>query len=328
MILYLFYVKMTIADAWDEPNKKYPTIVYVETTNFCNAHCVCCLNDRCQRNRGIMTLDNFKKIADKVKARGLKIGAMFCFGEPLLDPTLFEKYEYGNKIGIFTEGHVGLNTNVSLLTPEKYDKIIAHTPNIILSFFNVGNEYQRLTGGLSWRHSYKNALDFIGYRDRAKPSYPIMIGVNKIEGHNLEAVKDAFKGYDVQFVQDAELRWGGSVITGVLDRMVMYNGWRCDGYKGALQIKWNGDCEFCAYDIIGSRDGGETKFGNILTDSWEELEFKFKEKWKSGCSLCSRCDYWHHCKEVIANGYKIPEHTDDWYDWQEPFLKAGEPFYD
>ena len=58
----------TIRDVWDDKNRKWPTIVYVETTNFCNAHCLSCLNDECMRIRGIMDLETFKKIADKVKS--------------------------------------------------------------------------------------------------------------------------------------------------------------------------------------------------------------------------------------------------------------------
>jgi len=315
----------TIIDVWDNPKRRWPSIVYVETTNHCNAKCLACLNHRCKRIRGIMTLDDFKIIANKVKAHGAMIGAMFCFGEPLLDPTLFEKFAYARSLGLLP-AHVGFNTNVSKLTKEKFGKILAHTPNIILSFFNTGKEYERLTG-LSWDESYRNAIDFINYRNAHKPGYPIFIGCNTVEGHNLQKVKNAFAGHNVRFVQDAELRWGGSVITGVIDRMIMFNDWRCDGYKGALQIKWNGDCEFCAYDIIGSPEGGETKFANILTDSWAEMDAKFRKAWREPRSICRRCDYFYKAKTVMAHGMKRPNPLpSNWYDWQKPHLKEGEDF--
>ena len=318
-----------ISDVWDELGRKWPTIVYIETTNFCNAFCLSCLNHRCKRKRGIMSLKDFKLIVDKLKERDLKIGAMFCFGEPLIDPTLFKKFEYAKKKNVLVSNHIGLNTNVSLLTKDRYNEILNNTSNIILSFFNTGSEYERLTGGLDWENSYNNAIEFIKYRDKFKPKYPIFISTNKVKGHNLENVKKAFKGYNVVYVQDAELRWGGSVITGVVDRMIMYPKWRCDGYKGALQVKWDGSCEFCAYDIIGSKDGGETKFGNILEDSWEELEMKFRLAWKDVPSLCERCDYWHKCKIVMKEGFKKPNPLPKgWYGWQDKFLKEGEKYED
>lgn len=317
----------TLKDVWDELGRPYPSIVYIETTNFCNAYCLSCLNHRCKRKRGIMSLDNFKKIADKVKEKGIKIGAMFCFGEPLIDPTIFKKFEYAKKIDVLTSKHIGLNTNVSLLTKERYNDILNNTSNIILSFFNTESEYERLTGGLDWENSYRNAINFIEYRDKYKPNYPIFISVNKVKGYSLENVEKLFKGYNVKFVQDAELRWGGSVITGVIDRMIMYPNWRCDGYKGALQIKWDGSCEFCAYDIIGSKQGGETKFGNILTDSWEELNLNFRLFWKNTPSICKRCDYWHNCKKVIKEGFKKPNPLPkNWFKWQDKYLKKGESY--
>jgi len=290
----------TLADVWDSMRRPWPSVVYVETVNYCNANCVSCLNDRIVRKRRVMPDDEFRAVADKVKARGLKIGAMFCFGEPLMDRTLEAKFAYANSIGVLAP-HVGLNTNVHYLTPERWDGLLAHTPNIILSFFNVGSEFERLTGGLSWDRCYKNAREFIEYRDRKCPGYPIFISVNKIEGHSLENVQKAFAGYRVTYVQDAELRYyGGARIEGVVDRMIMYRDWRCDGFKGALQVKPDLGAEFCAYDI----PAGQTRFGHFLEDSWGELHDKFRQKWRRGCSLCLRCDYWHLAKRVIANGFQ------------------------
>jgi hypothetical protein len=104
--------------------------------------------------------------------------------------------------------------------------------------------------------------------------------------------------------------------------MIMYHEWRCDGYKGALQVKFDGGCEFCAYDIIGTPAGGETRFANLLTDDWDEINAKFKEAWRAGSGLCVRCVYWHNCKATIAGGFKK---VDD-QAWQQPFLDPGEPY--
>ena len=87
-----------------------------------------------------------------------------------------------------------------------------------------------------------------------------------------------------------------------------------------MQVKFNGDCEFCAYDIIGSEEGGETKFANILVDDWDAINQKFKEKFSSGTTLCRRCVYWHNAKETIATGYKKVNK----FEWQEPYLDGGD----
>lgn len=290
----------TIADAWNDPARPWPSVVYVETTNRCQANCLACLNDKVQRRRSTMGLDEFVQVANKVRDRGLKIGAMFCFGEPLLDDGLEAKYAYARGIGVLAD-HVGLNTNCAALTPDRYEHILAHVPNIILSFFNVGPEFERLTGGLSWDRCYGNARAFLEYRNSKRRSYPVHVSVNKVAGHDLEAVKAAFDGLHVtSFVQDAELRYaGGSMVEGVLDRTRMYPAWRCDGYKGALQVKPDLGAEFCAYDIIGTREGGETRIGHFLRDDWTTLETAFRAAWRAGSSLCQRCDYWSGAKGLF-----------------------------
>lgn len=292
----------TIRDAWDDPSRPWPSVVYVETTNRCQANCLACLNDKVRRRRVTMDAATFAAVADKVKARGVKIGAMFCFGDPLLDPGIEEKYGYAKSIGVLNS-YVGLNTNCDALTEDRFDGILRNVPNIVLSFFAVGAEFERLTGGLSWGKCYGNARRFIAHRDKHRPSYKIEVSVNKVAGHDLDAVKAAFDGCKVTFVQDAELRYdGGRRVDGVLDRRRMFPSWRCDGHKGALQVKPDGGAEFCAYDIIGTATGGETRFGHFLDDDWPTLERKFRAAWRAGSTLCARCDYWSGCRSEFGAG--------------------------
>lgn len=295
---------------WD--GQRYPKLVYVETTNFCNARCEYCLYERMERPVEHMSLDDFKRVADKVKQRGLKIGAMFCFGEPLADRTLFEKIHYGKAINVM-KGYLGLNTNCSLLTSALYDKILGTCGNMTLSFVNTGEDFERLTK-LSWDRCYTNAIKFIKYRDQHRPDFKIQIGCNDVGGHDRGKVQAAFRGYNIAWARDAEIQWGAKVITGVIDRSIMYHSWTCDGYKGAVQVKPNGDLCFCAYDVIRN----ETRFANIYEHSWEEVEQRFKQRWREPSSLCLRCDFWWNYKQMVAGGWKRGPHIDD--SWQGAYL--------
>jgi len=314
-----------VSDAWDDPKRRYPTIVYVETVNLCNALCLCCPTKRLKRPRGIMPLEDFKVIADKVKARGLKVGAMFCFGEPFLDPTLIDKMEYGRMIDVFPSGHYGFNTNGSLIKPDHYEGIMRNTTNITFSCYNVGTEYDRLTGNLSWDKFFETVTNFIKYRDCHYPAFNIFIGTNKIPGSDLAKVKEAFRGYNVQYAVDANINYGEhNILTGIVDRSILYDWWTCDGHVGAVQVKFNGDCEYCAFDQIGTPTGGFTKVGNLLTGSFDDVERNFKAKWKTGSEQCKRCDYWNRYKAVKACGFRRPAPLpNDWYDWQKPYLDGG-----
>jgi MoaA/NifB/PqqE/SkfB family radical SAM enzyme len=259
----------------------------------------------------LMDHETFRAIADKVKAKGLKIGAMFCFGEPLSDRDLFNKIRYGREIDVMTR-YLGLNTNVALLTPEKYDDILDTCSNITLSFVTTGDDFERLTK-LSWPQCYGNATDFIRYRDKHRPGFQIEIGCNDVTGHDRPKVEKAFAGYRVKWARDAEINWYGDTITGIINRSIMYHKWTCDGYKGAMQIKPNGDCCFCAYDVIRS----ETRFANILTDDWPTIEANFKALWKEPSTLCVRCDFWWNYKQAEAGGWKRGPHIDD--SWQDAY---------
>jgi len=298
---------------------RYPKLVYVETTNFCNARCTFCLYDRMERPVSWMSQETFRAIADKVKAANLKIGAMFCFGEPLADRDIFNKIRYGRSINVMTP-YLGLNTNASMLTPHKFDDILETCTNITLSFVTTGEDFERLTG-LIWQQCYDNALAFIAYRNKHKPAFQIEIGCNDVTGHDRRRVQAAFDGHRVQWARDAEIHWGGKTITGVIDRSIMYRNWVCDGYKGALQVKPNGDCCFCAYDVIRS----ETKFANILTDTWEEIETGFKTLWRRPSSLCLRCDFWWNYHQMVAGGWQRGPHIDS--SWQQAYGAAMHEFW-
>lgn len=263
-----------------------------------------------------MSLDEFKQLADLLKKHHCPIRGMYTTGNPLMDPTLFEKFGYARKIGAMAS-YSDLNTTTSLLTKELHHKILDNTDNITLSFFAVGAEFERLTGGLNWEKCFANAVAFIKERDSYRPDYRILIGCNAVKDNNLVAVQKAFKPYRVEYVRDAELRWAGPVVTGVIDRAIMYPTFRCDGHEGVLEIKWNGNIEACSYDF-----NEETLYANIWKDDWETIRQKFFKRWRTPFHLCSRCDYYHMYWRTKKNHYnKIQD-----YRWEKPFLKEGEPY--
>lgn len=305
-------------NSWNNNSTKYPILVYVETTNYCNGKCVYCNYQYMVRPVKVMSLDEFKLIANKVRVRGLKIGAMFCYGEPLSDPTIFDKMKYGRSIGIMNP-YLGLNTNVTFLTPEKYDGLLETCNNITLSFVNTEDRFETLTG-LNWKLCYGNAIDFIKYRDRVRPDFKIEIGCNDVSGHERDRVKKAFEGYRVDWARDTELLWGDRLKEGlvcpnhIINRAIMYNDWRCDAHKGAIQIKPNGDCCFCAYDMLKC----ETTFANIFKDDWDTINKNFRIAWENPQSLCLRCDYWHNYYQMVVGGWKRGPHLD--FSWEEKHI--------
>lgn len=251
--------------------KEFPRICFIETTNICNGKCSYCPRRMMTREQRVMTLDEFKIVADKIKKANFKIQAMYSFGEPLTDDTLFEKYDYARDSDILDE-MVWLSTNGSLLTKDKFDKILKSTKLIIISIPNVFNDFEKMTG-LKWDVVYNNAIDFINYRNSKLPDYTIYINTPLVNGSAKGRVRDMFKSYNVTFVTCQGVEYG-KYIKGCD---------HCDVKGGFLTIRSNGECTSCCFDI-----NCENSFGNIFVDSFE----KIKENWlKCDFKLCDRCDF-------------------------------------
>lgn len=301
---------------WEDHAKEFPRFADVETTPICDARCRFCDSYKMTKERGIMSLSEFKELARLLKSHSCPIRGMYTTGNPLLDPTIFEKFKYAREIGAMAS-YSDFNTTTSLLTKELHHKILDNTDNITLSFVATGAEFEYLTGNLNWDKCYANAIAFIEERDRYRPDYRIFIGCNAVDGNNLRAVKKAFSKYRVEYARDAELRWSGPVITGVIDRAIMYPDFLCDGHLGVLEIKWNGNVEVCSYDFHE-----ESLYANIWRDSWDVIRQKFLDNWQKPFKLCARCDYFWKYWAVKKNHFKPIKYD----EWQKPYLKEGQPY--
>lgn len=113
-----------------EATRHRPVELMIEPTNRCNLACRMCPHSRMKRDRGVMSLDLFRNIADQ--AADLKIGNIkFAgMGEPLLDDGIVEKIAYAKKKHL----HVKLFTNGMVLTPSKSRQLIeAETDEVLVS---------------------------------------------------------------------------------------------------------------------------------------------------------------------------------------------------
>lgn len=109
--------------------------VYVEITNICNKSCSFC--PKTKRKLRQMSLDEFKKVADKI-APLTKYIYYHLMGEPLTHPLLCSFINYATSLGLKS----AVTTNGSLLK-EKGDELIksgAYKINISLHSFESGTD--------------------------------------------------------------------------------------------------------------------------------------------------------------------------------------------
>jgi len=106
------------------------TVIQVENTNYCNFHCTYCVthsrHSTVKVQRGHMDLATFESVLDAHPR------AVLCViqgqGEPLLDPTLFEKIALARRRGLLTQ----IISNGSMLRPAMIDRLCREGPDIVL----------------------------------------------------------------------------------------------------------------------------------------------------------------------------------------------------
>ena len=246
-------------------------IATIETVNYCNGHCTCCPCKNMSMQKRIMTLDEFKKIADRLKELKIQIGAMYANGEPFLDSTILEKFEYAKEIGILRY-NCGLNTNGHLLSESQFKKLCDVTNGITFSCFNTWSEYEEITG-LPFNKFDELVRKFVDFKNKHMKDFLVSIGVNSVEGSSLINVINHFKDLNIIFVEDQGIDWHN-----------MKNVMKCDFEDNVIVIKSNGDFTTCCLDY-----NGENCYGSIFSD-FKPVKGK----------LCLRCDYGKEDKDGKA----------------------------
>lgn len=150
----------------------YPSVILIENTNCCNAHCVMCPRDTLTRERGFMEFALFEKIMKELSGAHRKpVVHLHGFGEPLLDPLLPERIRLAKDCGI---KHTYIVTNASLLFPETSRKIIAAGLDAMkISFYGTDAEsYDATMRGLDFNVALQNIKDFLRIRKELKKRTP------------------------------------------------------------------------------------------------------------------------------------------------------------
>ena len=87
---------------------QYPLTLQIEPTRKCNLSCKICMRGSLNDRDSTLSLDDFKKI---LKSGNFRYAGLHGWGEPLLNPHLFQMVEYAESEGI----HTNLTTNGTLI---------------------------------------------------------------------------------------------------------------------------------------------------------------------------------------------------------------------
>lgn len=245
-----------------------PKVLYLETTNHCNAHCIMCPHDKMTRPRGQMPWALFTKIIDECatfEGRGLRI-FLHKDGEPLLDPLLFDRIRYvKQKLG---RSRVHFNTNASLLDAAKAEQILqSPLDSMVLSVDGASPEtYGKIRVGLQYEIVKANIEQFFE-KKRARPSQLEVIMqmvVGRENHHEVKRYRELWEGRADRIVfkpmhnflvQGTALHGGAA---GNVQRQ------RCSMPFHVMLIYANGDVGLCCWDFDNIARLGNVRESDLL----------------------------------------------------------------
>lgn len=290
---------------------KYPhgnNGVAIETTLNCNAKCVMCAR-ACRQLTGAMSMDLFKKIIEDCHSLGIKDVGLSVYGEPLMDPFLFERIRLLRK---YDMGY-GFFTNGSLLDKSKAKTLfeLGGLKNINFSVCGYKPEvYEAIMVGLKRDAVYKNIIDFLSLKEMFR-EHNLDVSISTVKLHlNKKDIKDFVKFWQkqkgVNTILTADLwdRVGAQPIEniGVLGEMHKKNIWRspCKQPWGNIFIYYDGRVAPCCDDgderklIVGNANSQNLLeiFNGKPMENLRKLHLQNKRHLHPVCGNCFHESNW------------------------------------
>jgi len=162
-----------------------PRAMCVETTNYCNLHCIMCNRDLMTRKLGHMEFSCFKKIVDE-SATFLDRMELQMWGEPLMNPEIFKFIDYSKSKNVKV---VRLSTNGILLGKENSRRIIDSKVDVLTISLNAYTKqtYEKITQSPNFELVVSNIENYFELRGHGKRPYtilqfiPMKVNINEIE---------------------------------------------------------------------------------------------------------------------------------------------------
>lgn len=288
-----------------------PRVLYIETTNHCNAHCVMCPHDKLTRPRGVMPWVIFMKIIDdcvSFEGRGLEI-FLHKDGEPLMDPQLFERIAYVKRT--LTRSHVHFNTNASLMTDDKIERILDSELDSITFSVDGASEstYSQIRVGLDYEKVKANVERFLAQKAArgSRLHVTLQMVLSRENAHEADAYRRLWEGrVDRVFVKPMH---------NFLVQKTAYKG----GEVGSVQLARcgmpfhvmlfysNGDAGLCCWDYDEIM-----KLGNVMDSSVLDLfnnEQYGKVRMAMKAMKCGDIRPCNICSQIYGHDGRV------WRDW-------------
>ena len=279
-----------------------PYNVVIEPTNVCNLQCPLCSTGigAKTRDKGILDLENFKKMIDQIKDSCLQL-SLQNWGEATLVEDLPNMIKYAAENKIFTR----LSTNFSLKYKDDYIEKLAKSGlgRIVIDLDGTTQEvYQkyRINGNLEI--VLRNSKELIRIKKENKLEFPIIqtrMLVMKHNEHQIDEFKKISKEMEVDEIELGNIQLNPNTAK---DKWLpnnpefVYATYRgeeniqpCHWPWSGLTVNWDGGISPCC--VIDDQD---TDFGNIFKNNLSEI-------WNN--------EYYVSARSVFSDTKKITKNT-------------------
>ncbi len=279
----------------EEKASKYPTYLNIETIAGCNLRCVMCpigTGDFTRPNK-IMDMGLFKKIVDEASGN-IRYSWLHWFGEPFLDPHIFERIKYAKSKGIKTQ----ISSNITRLTEEKARQVLeSGLDEMILSLDGATKRtYESIRVMGNYEETMANAERFLrmkkegGYK---KPWARVQIIKMHENEQEIQAFVEKWKDLADEIIIKPLITWAGQVnvsaqqtqVYKIPERYPCFNLWE------QITISAEGVATICCYDF-----NAKYVIGDLKTQSIEEIyngkrmtelrQFHIDGKYPAPCDTC------------------------------------------
>jgi radical SAM protein with 4Fe4S-binding SPASM domain len=270
-----------------------PVEYIVETTAKCNLYCPMCPRETHKQPKEDMEAEIFDRLI-KETGRTAEHMMLIGLGEPLLDPTIFDRVEYCAEHGISTL----LSTNGTLLDEAAADRILrSPLEHITLSFDGSTKEsFEFYRKGARFEKVRDNFVRFCRMKKERGARVEVVVQMVRME-RNAGEVEDfirfwrAVPGVDQVRIKEDEtnlMRPNAGHDAGDWKYPCHYL------WRGPMYVKHNGDVYPCcqSYMLDGKPVG--TLASQTINEIWNSAEMRrmrelHAERRAGEIDVCSRC---------------------------------------
>ncbi len=267
-------------------------ILQVETTNYCNAHCIFCAYDQIEKH-GTMSDALYRKILRDASELDPPPGTFIPMltGEPFLDPQIVRRI--GEAREALPTSEIHLYTNGSRLTEEAIEglaEIPAFKLNVSMNGASTDTR-KRLTGLNDYEHVARmvDCLDRHGIRHTVSLVQHPSITREEEEDFNRVWGESTSKSSCREPYVFQHLNFAG--LTCPLDTN---NFTRCVHATSHMTVLWNGLVNLCCMDPLGRKVFGDLNHQTVSEVWCSEERQRYVQLHEEGrgteCEVCRDCN--------------------------------------